>query len=675
MDLILNKDIRFLKGVGEKRAQQFYKLGVFTVQDLLYLFPRKYIDYSTPFAVAFAPFHEACVIKATVLQIGSGIRISGGRTMFKVICADDTARLTLTYFNSPYLVEKLKIGQDYLFYGKATGNMLNREMASPIFIPSDWPITQQPVYPLTAGLSTKVVSNTIKSAFDLVQTIPDFLPTEIITKFSFLPLYSALKNIHFATTNTMLEAAKKRLVFDEFFLLQLGLGLLGNQQQKYTNLQLTCFNIEDFLSSLPFCPTGAQLRAIQDIIQNFKSKNTMNRLLQGDVGSGKTLVGAAAMYCMAKNKVQSCMMAPTEILANQHYQNLKKLFANFPVKIALLTSSVKAKQKKEILQGLASGEIDILIGTHAILNTAVEFDKLGLCITDEQHRFGVKQRNLISQKGNNPHVLVMSATPIPRTLAMIIYGNMEISVINEMPKGRKPIQTLYVGTDKRARMFGFIDKHIQMGYQTYIVLPAIEESESLTDLQSVTAYCEEVVKPMLPHAKVGMLHGKMKPGEKEAVMSAFSNGELDLLCSTTVVEVGVDVPNAVLMIIENAERYGLSALHQLRGRVGRGQVQSYCILVSDHKGKNVQERLQFLCKNQDGFAVSQYDLDSRGPGDFFGSRQHGLPALKIAQLSQDITLLEQAQTAADYVLKKSPDLSLYPAIKQQVAHLFDDFTL
>ncbi|MBQ8604870.1 MAG: ATP-dependent DNA helicase RecG [Oscillospiraceae bacterium] len=672
---MLQKDIRYLKGVGEKRAVMLNRLGVYTTEDLLYLLPRRYVDYSNPYEVAFAPYDERCAVKATVLQTNGGVRIRGGRTIFKVLCADDTARLELTFFNSEYTVRQLEVGREYIFWGKVSGGMLNRQMTTPIFIPADSPLTRRAVYPLTAGLSAKVVSNIIANAFKEIETIPDFMPQEILAENNLPDLYTALKNIHFPQNDRQLADAARRLAFDELFSLQLGLHLLNGQQRRKSNIKIKSVNIDDFLHSLPYSPTRAQFGAIRDILLDFKGETTMNRLVQGDVGSGKTLVAVSAMYCMAKNGWQSCMMAPTEILANQHYANLSKMLAPFGVKTGLLTASLKAKEKKEVIRALQAGEIDILIGTHAILSDKVQFKNLGLVVTDEQHRFGVNQRNTAGEKGENPHILVMSATPIPRTLAMIIYAGMQISVINEMPKGRKPVQTFLVGTDKRRRMFGFINKHIQAGYQTYIVLPAIEESENMTDLQSVTKYCNEVVKPMLPQARVGILHGKMKAAEKDSVMASFSAGEIDILCSTTVVEVGVDVPNAVLMIIENAERYGLSALHQLRGRVGRGDVQSYCILVSDKQNTNVQERLKFLAANPDGFAVSQYDLEHRGPGDFFGSRQHGLPLMKTASLCSDLELVQAAKEASARLLKESPDLTAYPAIKQRTAKMFESLTL
>ena len=671
----LNTEIRFLKGVGEKRAQQLNRLGVYSLCDLLYLFPRRYIDFEHPYEISLAPFDEPCVVKATVLKIGSGVRIKGGRVLFKVVCADDTAQLNLVFFNSEFTVKKLEAGRDYLFYGKVGGNMLTREMTTPVFIPADTEIKQQPVYPLTQGINSAFLSKLTAQAFEQLGTIEDFMPQDIVDGFDLQNLGSALKNIHFGKNNDEIAAAKERLIFDEFFMLQLGMELMGENNDRHTDITLENTDISDFINSLPFSPTNAQSRVIGDILQGFKGSTAQNRLVQGDVGCGKTLVAAAAAYAMAKNGYQSCVMVPTEILANQHYKSFCGFFEKFSIKIALLTGSTKAKEKREILSALAKGEINIVIGTHALISENVTFNNLGLCITDEQHRFGVRQRTLVSQKGTSPHIIVMSATPIPRTLAMIIYGNMEISIIDQMPAGRKPVKTYFVGTDLRARMFGFIDKHIKMGKQAYIVLPAVDPSEEITELQSVKQYCDEVVKPMLPHARAEILHGKMKPAEKDAVMARFKNGEIDILCSTTVIEVGVDVPNAVLMIIENAERYGLSALHQLRGRVGRGSDQSYCILVSDHKGQSVQERLKFMCSTQNGFAVSQYDLDHRGPGDFFGKRQHGLPDLKIASMSEDMHTLEKSQSACRMLLAEENWQQKYPLLVERLNKLFEGFVL
>ncbi|MBQ6896616.1 MAG: ATP-dependent DNA helicase RecG [Oscillospiraceae bacterium] len=671
----LNTEIRFLKGVGEKRAQQLNRLGVYSVCDLLYLFPRKYIDFENPCEIALAPYDTPCVVKATVLKVANGVRVKGGRTLYKVVCADNTARLNLVFFNSEYTVKKLIVGEDYLFYGKLGGNMLTREMTSPLFIPAGTKIKQQPVYPMTQGINSNFLSKLTAQVFEQVGGIKDFMPPQIVSAFCLPDLDSSLKNIHFGRNAADIAAAKERLIFDEFFMLQLGMALIGENNERHTDVSLKNTDVSPFINSLGFTPTDAQNRVMGEILQGFKGSTAQNRLVQGDVGCGKTLVAAAAAFAMAQNGYQSCVMVPTEILAAQHYKSFCQFFEDFSINVALLTGSTKAKEKREILAKLEKGEIDIVIGTHSLISDNVKFYSLGLCVTDEQHRFGVRQRTLVSQKGTNPHIIVMSATPIPRTLAMIIYGNMEISIIDQMPKGRKPVKTYFVGTDLRARMFGFIDKHIKMGKQTYIVLPAVDPSEEITELQSVKQYCEEVVKPLLPHARAEILHGKMKPAEKDAVMARFKNGETDILCSTTVIEVGVDVPNAVLMIIENAERYGLSALHQLRGRVGRGSDQSYCILVSDHKGQNVQERLKFMCSTQDGFKVSQYDLDHRGPGDFFGKRQHGLPDMKIASMSEDITTLEKSQKACRMLLAEENWQQKYPLLTQRLTKLFEGFVL
>lgn len=671
----LNNEIRYLKGVGDKRAQQLNRLGVYSIHDLLYFFPRRYIDYTKPYEIFNAPYDIPCVVKATVLRVSNGVRVKGGRTLFKVLCADDTAQLVLTYFNSEYTVQKLNVGCDYLFYGKVGGNMLSREMVAPSFVDVDYPITQQPVYPLTQGLSSAMISKYVQTALSEIENIPDHIPQEIREKFYLPCLDFAIRNIHTGRTAHSVALAKERLIFDEFFMLQLAMAVMGEDTTKHTDICIKNADISDFINSLSFTPTDAQTRVIGEILQGFCSGTAQNRLVQGDVGCGKTLVGAAACYAMAKNGYQSCMMAPTEILANQHYISFKNFFDKFNIKVALLTSSTKAKEKREILSNLESGEIDIIVGTHSLINDSVIFKNLGLCITDEQHRFGVAQRTKMSLKGNNPHIIVMSATPIPRTLAMIIYGNMQISIIDQMPKGRKPIETYFVGTDKRARMFAFIDKHVKMGRQAYIVLPAIDQNENITELQSVTEYYNNVICKLLPNIKAEILHGKMKASEKDDIMNRFKNGEIDLLCSTTVVEVGVDVPNAVIMIIENAERYGLSALHQLRGRVGRGEYQSFCILVSDSKSQNVVERLKFLCSSLDGFKVSQYDLENRGPGDFFGKRQHGLPDLKIASMSEDISTLEKSQQACKMLLSINNWQTKYPILMEKLEKLYEGFIL
>ncbi len=673
---VLKQNIQFLKGVGEKRAELFNKLGVFNVLDLLNLYPRRYIDYSNYTSIIDAPFDELCVVRAMVLKKHPPIRLKNNRTLFKIDCGDESSNIQLIFFNSEYTARNLLVGEEYLFYGKINGNFSNIQMNSPSFIEASRRITQEAIYPKTKGLSDKIIQNAIKSALRLVDDLPDFIDSSILKKYGFPSYYNAVKSIHFASSNTELEMAKNRLIFNELLILQLGLQLLSSIQKTQKASIISFDDINSFYKKLAFVPTNAQKNAVLDIINDFKSGVSMNRMLQGDVGSGKTLVGIASMYIMAKNNIQSCMMAPTEILANQHFNSINNMLKDFNIKTALLTSSTKAKEKREILEGLKNGSINVLIGTHAVLNDKVEFLNLGLAITDEQHRFGVKQRNIISQKGENPHTLVMSATPIPRTLAMVIYGNMKVSVIDEMPLGRKPIKTHLVSSDTRARMFGFIQKHVDNGQQAYIVLPAIEESENdSSDIQNVTDYYNDVIKKLVPNIRAKILHGKMKSKEKDDVMNSFSKGDIDLLCSTTVVEVGVDVPNAVLMIIENAERYGLSALHQLRGRVGRGDKESFCILVSDSKNENSRARLKIMEKTQNGFEISQFDLDNRGPGDFFGDRQHGLPTLKLAQLSKDLTILKYTEIESQNILNSSPNLEKYPLIKKEITKLFEGITL
>ena len=671
----LKREVKYIKGVGEKRARQLNRLGIFTLEDLLYHIPRRYIDYSDPFPISYAPYDEMCAVKATVLETGVGIRIKSGRKLFRVTARDESATLTITFFNSEYTVKQLVPGKEYIFWGKLGGSMLNRTMTTPLFIPADAPLKRQAVYPLTAGLSAKQISTIVRNAFDIVGHLEDPIPQHILERYSLTDLDSALRGVHFPKSDEELKRSIDRLAFEELFYLQLGMSMLNASYKKKTGIRVENIDISPLLKSLPYALTNAQNRAISDILNDLLKSTAMNRLLQGDVGSGKTIVAMAAMYCMKLNGYQSCMMAPTEILANQHYESFVRTLCPLGVRVALLTASVKGKQRKEVLQALESGEIDILVGTHAILSQEVTFSSLGLTVTDEQHRFGVGQRNLISLKGDDPHVLVMSATPIPRTLAMIIYAGMEISVIDEMPNGRLPVKTYLVDSTYRQRMYSFVDRHIKMGYQTYVVLPAIDENEEMTDMQSVIKYCDETVKKLLPDARVGILHGRMKAGEKERVMGRFVRGELDILCSTTVIEVGVDVPNAVIMIIENAERYGLSAMHQLRGRVGRNDIQSYCILVSDKKSRPIQDRLRFLAANNSGFEVSQYDLEHRGPGDFFGSAQHGLPVMKTANLVTDLDVMRTSREAANALIEESPDLAGYPLIREKCSRMFGRVTL
>ena len=669
----LTQNIRYVKGVGEKRAKLFEKLGVFNVGGLLSFYPYRYIDYSNPFTVAEAPYGILCVVQATVFSKGSVIRTGGGKNMVKVIAGDETATLTLTFFNNPYAVDALEIGEDYLFYGKFDGAFSNREAVSPTFIQAGKNTPLTPVYHLTEGLSSKYIASCIKNAFTLVdeKDLQDPLPSGMLQKYNLPPYASAVKQIHFPQSVQEAETARNRFIFEELLLLQLGLLRLRGRERKAKGVRVKPVDLTKFFGALPFTPTGAQQRAVQEIVADMAGQYPMNRLLQGDVGSGKTLVAAAAMYASAQNGLQSALMAPTELLAQQHAETFAKLLAPHNIQVALLTGSTKGKARKTTLQAVQSGQAQVIIGTHALISEDVEFNNLALTVTDEQHRFGVRQRTALALKGAHPHLLVMSATPIPRTLGLVIFGDLDISVLDEMPPGRTPVKTHRVDTGKRKRMFGFIEDNVKQGRQAYIVCPVIDES--VTEMQAVTTYYEEIAKPLLPGVTVGLLHGRMKPQEKAKVMQSFAQGEVDVLCSTTVIEVGVDVPNATIMVIENAERFGLSALHQLRGRVGRGKEESYCFLVSDHTGENVRERLALLASTNDGFEVARYDLETRGPGDFFGKRQHGLPNLKVADLVTDAEVLAKTQAEANAIIKADADLSTVQnaKLKQAVENLFE----
>lgn len=649
-----NDSIQYLKGVGPKRAEKLEKLDIATAGDLLGLFPRGYIDYSKPTPVAAAPYDVACAVRARVVQKQPMRRISGGRTMLRVLCEDDSADLTLTFFNNPYVADKLVPGQEYLFYGRVGGGFGQREMVSPTFLPAgaDAPLT--PLYPLTAGLKNHEVAGPVRNALALVEDVPEPLPAELLEKYRLPDRRRALAMVHRPAGMEEVEEARRRFIFEELFCLQLGMLLMRGREVAATGAPMKPVDMRPFFQAMPFVLTGAQQRSIGEICESMTEKSPMNRLLQGDVGSGKTLVAAAAVYFAAQNGYQSALMAPTEILARQHAETLEKTLAPLGIQVALLTGSVKGKPRKEVLAAIADGRAGLVVGTHAVLSEPVEFKNLGLAVTDEQHRFGVRQRGLLAQKALRPHLLVMSATPIPRTLALLMFGDLDVSVLDELPPGRQPVKTRTVATAKRGDMFGFLAGQIAQGRQVYIVCPLIEEGES--DLQAASAYAEEVARPLLPNAKVGVMHGRLKPAEKAEVMRAFKERELDVLVSTTVIEVGVDVPNASVMVIEDAERYGLSALHQLRGRVGRGAAESWCFLVSDHRGQTAQERLRFLCRHQNGFDVAKYDLETRGPGDFFGSRQHGLPALRIADLATDTRVMKAAQEEAVALLKTDPRL-------------------
>lgn len=655
MASLFNMDIKTLKGVGEKRAALFHKLGVDTVGALLRLYPRTYEDWSTPVSIGSAPLNEVVVVRGTVLSAPREQRIRKGMTLYKTQVTDGVQDMTLTYFNNPYVQTMLREGETYRFRGKMTGTFTRREMTAPDFAPDEGCAPIVPVYPQTVGLSSRQIGSAVRSAFQLLpELLRDPLPDSMRQSHQLCQLRFALENVHFPGSMELLQIARRRLVFEELLVLQLGLLSIKSRSRVENRLRLERDDSEAFYRLLPFVPTNAQKRAVSEAMADMMGQAPMSRLIQGDVGSGKTAVAAALCYCVIQNGMQAALMAPTEVLARQHERSLSGMLSQAGIQTALLTGSMTAKQKRLVKEGLASGEIQLVIGTHALLTEEVTFQRLGLVVTDEQHRFGVAQRAALAQKGENPHLLVMSATPIPRTLALMIFGDLDISILDELPPGRQKIETFAITSDKRERAFGYVKKHLDRGLQGYMICPLIEEGVS--DMASVTEYREMLEQGAFSRYRIGVLHGRMKPREKDAVMAQFSAGELDLLVSTTVVEVGVDVPNAVIILIENAERYGLSQLHQLRGRVGRGTEKSTCILVSDAQNPEALARLRVMCQTSDGFRIADEDLKLRGPGDFFGSRQHGLPQLSIADMAQDVQVLKTAQKEAQRILREDPEL-------------------
>ena len=667
--------VRYLKGVGPKTAERFEKLGIVTLADLLCHYPRKYIDFTKPYSIAEAPADTECVVKAEVFAKPGGRILPGGRRMERVTAGDDVSGLEITWFNNPYAAQKLEIGQEYYFQGIVTGGMLRRQMVNPLVRTAEQ-VQAAPfeaVYPQTEGLSSSAIAKCVRQLLPHAELLPDPLPEEMRRKYRLPSKAEAVRAIHRPATEEEAFAARRRLIYEELLVLQLGIGRMKNRGSAATGAPMQPTDPEPFWASLPFSPTGAQRRAVDEILADMAGEHSMNRLLQGDVGSGKTLVAAAAIWACIRAGYQAALLAPTEILAAQHAEGLNRMLAPFGMRVALLTGGMKAAAKRTTLAAIRGDEADLIVGTHAILSQGVEFARLGLAVIDEQHRFGVRQRGLLAGKAQSPHLLVMSATPIPRTLGLLMYGDLDISVLDELPPGRKPIKTWFITGKKRRDMYGFLDKQIAAGHQVYIVCPAIEENEAMGDLQAVTTYYTETACALLPNRRIGLLHGKLKPKEKDDVMQRFKAGELDVLVSTTVIEVGVDVPNATVMVIENAERFGLSALHQLRGRVGRGAADSCCILISDNGNDAVRERLQFLCRTSDGFAVAKYDLETRGPGDFFGSAQHGLPTLRVADLVQDTRTLRVAQDEAKALLAKDPNLidPAHRALSDEVERLFE----
>ena len=665
--------VRYLKGVGPKTAERFEKLGIVTLADLLCHYPRRYIDFSRPYSIAEAPPDTECVVKAEVFAKPAGRILPGGRRMERITAGDDVSSLEITWFNNPYATQKLELGQEYYFEGIVTGGMLRRQMVNPQ-VRTAAQITAAPfeaIYPQTEGLSSTVIAKCIRQLLPHAELLPDPLPEEMLKKYRLLSKADAVRAIHCPATEEEAFAARRRLIYEELLVLQLGIGRMKNRGSASTGAPMHRLDPAPFWASLPFSPTGAQRRAVDEILTDLSGSTSMNRLLQGDVGSGKTLVAAAAIWACIRSGYQAALLAPTEILAAQHAENLNRMLAPFGMRVALLTGGMKAAARRTTLAAIRSDEADLVVGTHAILSEGVEFARLGLAVVDEQHRFGVRQRGMLAEKAANPHLLVMSATPIPRTLGLLIYGDLDISILDELPPGRKPVKTRCITGKKRRDLYGFLDREIGAGRQVYIVCPAIEDTPD-GGLNAVKSYYEDIAKALLPDRRVGLMHGKLKPKEKAAVMDDFKAGRLDALVSTTVIEVGVDVPNATVMVIENAERYGLSALHQLRGRVGRGAAESWCFLVSDNTAESVQKRLKFLCSTSDGFAVAQFDLETRGPGDFFGSRQHGLPTLQIADLMNDTRTLHAAQAEAAALLAADPLLEAteHSLLAAQVEQMF-----
>ena len=668
MAITLDTPLDQFPGVGEARAKKLEKLGLTRCAQLLTYFPRDYEDRREIYSIRSAPLGRKVCVRAMAAEHPRLARIRRGLELVQLRVVDQAGALHLTFFNQSYVERALRAGEEYIFFGMVEEHGSRRAMVNPIFEPADRRNTTGriiPVYPLTAGISNHLMLSLTQRAVEACAgSAQETLPPSIRLEHGLAQAEFAYRNIHFPDTFQALELARQRLTFEELFYLSAGLTMLKTRRGGGSGQAVPSRPQNDFLALLPFPPTGAQLRVMEEIAGDMASGRPMNRLVQGDVGSGKTVVAAFAAWLAAGAGCQTALMAPTEVLAEQHWRSLSALLRPAGIWVGLLTGGLTQKEKRETRKALAAGEIDLIIGTHALISPQVEFRRLALIVADEQHRFGVAQRAALAAKaGRTPHVLVMSATPIPRTLALIIYGDLEVSVIDELPPGRTPVETYVVGEDKRQRMYRFVRKLVGQGRQAYLVCPAVEEGEESPGepggegLKAAVPYAEHLKSEVFPDLRVGLVHGKMKARDKDAAMTAFAAGELDVLVSTTVIEVGVDVPNAALMVVENADRFGLSQLHQLRGRVGRGKHQSYCVLMTSTHSAESRERLRVLAKTADGFRIAEEDLKLRGPGDFFGQRQHGLPQLGIADLAADMRVLKEAQQAAQALLEADPGLS------------------
>lgn len=664
-------DILDLKGVGDKKAALYKKLGIDTVERLTEYYPRGYVDFTEPRGIAESEIGEVCVIRAAVSHKTYPLNYGGRVLVFRAQLSDGLSEMNVVFFNAKYTFDQLQLNKEYVFVGKVTGDAFGLEMNSPQFVPVGEG-GLMPKYPLTKGLSNASVTKDVKNALQMVKRA-ETLPPEIISRYSLMAADDAMRKIHFPKSREEYEQARKRLVFEELLTLKLGLSQLKNRGRTLSGAVMADVDMDKFYNSLPFTPTNAQLSAVSDCIGDMKRPYPMNRLIQGDVGSGKTMVAAAAAYFAAHNGFATLVMAPTEVLARQHFDTFRGFLEPLGVRLALISGSMTPAEKKKARKAAENGEFDVIIGTHALIQKSVNVKNLGLVIVDEQHRFGVGQRSALAEKGEAPHILAMSATPIPRTLALIMYGDLDVSVINEMPKGRIPVKTYAVDSSFRTRVYNFIKKHIAAGKQAFIVCPRVEVNENdVSDKKSAIEYYNKLTANEFAGIPTGLLYGKMKQAEKDAVMNDLHDNRIKLLISTTVIEVGIDIPNAVVMLIENAEQFGLSQLHQLRGRVGRGKDESFCILMTDNKSEYTKARMDAMKSTTDGYKIADTDLRLRGPGNFFGREQSGLPPMRVADLANDAEILGEVERLAEELLKTDPKLERrgHEGLKANVQRLF-----